>query len=190
MEVFREVEEFKDYLISNVGRVKTKSRKVRFVHAVTGEEHFRLTEERFLKVHMNHLTGYKFVQLYKDKKMFNRVLHRLVAAAFLNKDDISDCVNHKDGNKHNNTVENLEWYTNSYNHEHATVTGLKARGSEVGTSKLNDKMVHAIKWFLNKGISRREISQAFKVSRPTISLIANNKIWTHVNFGKELEINL
>lgn len=92
----------------------------------------------------------------------------------------SDYINHKDGNKHNNCVDNLEWCTNEYNHEHATSTGLKAKGEKIGTSKLNDNMVHAIKWFLNKGVPHSELSKAFKISRPTINLISNNKIWKHL----------
>lgn len=192
MEVFKEILGYPDYLISNKGRLKTKSRKVRFVHAVTGNTHYRLTKEKFLKVYNNNRTGYKFVQLYSSKKSTNKTIHRLVALHFLpyESDPHKNIVNHKDGNKHNNTVENLEWCTNAYNHHHATVTGLIAKGSEVGNSKLNEKTVHAIKWFLNKGYTHTELSKAFNISRPTITLIANNKSWKHVKLtGEELTIN-
>lgn len=189
-EVFKKIEELPDYTISNYGRVKTITRKIRYTHSVTGEEFFRQSEERFLKEHHNSRTGYKFVQLYKDKKMYNRSIHRLVATTFHPLSEIIDgVVNHKDGNKHNNYYRNLEWCTDSYNHEHATKTGLKARGEEIGSSKLNSNMVHAIKWFLKKGYSHSELSMAFKISRPSISLIHEGKSWKHIALtGEELTI--
>jgi hypothetical protein len=189
-ETWKIIDGFEDYEVSSCGRVKTKERLLRYNHAVTGNEHFRKSTERELKIHLNDLTGYKFVQLYSNKKMFNLTIHRLVALAFNERsDETFDVVNHKDGNKHNNTVDNLEWGTNAYNHEHATITGLKAKGSKISSAKLNDATVHAIKWFLSKNFSHSELSKAFKISRPTISMIANGKIWKHVEFtGEELSV--
>lgn len=190
-EIFKTIPSFPDYLVSNFGRVKTKARQIRYVHAVTKLEHFRDTSERFLKVQYNNRTGYKFHQLYLNQKMYNRPIHSLVADAFLIKNNLNDVVNHKDGNKHNNTVNNLEYCSNEYNHIHATQTGLKPRGERINTSILNDNCVHAIKWFLAKGVSHRELSQAFRISRPTINMISNNKIWKHIALtGKEIEIQL
>ena len=188
-EVFKVIPSFPDYEVSNFGRVKTISRKLRYVHAVTGREHFRQTTHRFLKVHYNNLTGYKFYQLYKEKKMYNKPVHQLVADAFLERKDNHDTVNHIDGNKHNNIVSNLEWCTNSYNHEHATRTGLKPKGEKVGTSKLNNTCVSAIKRMLNDGISHGVIAKWFGVSRPTISLINIGATWKNENAltGEELE---
>jgi len=186
-EIFKTIPSFPDYEVSNFGRVKTKSRKVRFVHAKTQKEHYRITESKFLKVQYNRLTGYKFHQLYLCKKMYNKPIHQLVADAFLEKPEWGECINHIDGNKHNNIVENLEWATNSYNHEHATKTGLKAKGSSVGTSKLNERNVQAIKYLLSIGVSHRDLSIAFNVSRPTISLISKNKSWKQIALtGEEL----
>lgn len=191
LEIFKTIPSFIDYEVSNLGRVKTKSREIRFTHSKTKKEHFRLTNERFLKVQYNNLTGYKFHQLYLNGKMFNKNIHSLVAEAFLENKDGFNYINHIDGNKHNNIVSNLERCTNEYNHHHATITGLKAKGVEIQSAKLNDNMAHAIKWFLNKGLSHKELSLAFKVSRPTINLIANNKTWKHVALtNEELQIEL
>lgn len=182
-EIFMTIPSFPDYLVSDVGRVKTKSRPIRYTHSVTGKEHFRNTEERFLKVQINDLTGYKFHQLYKDKKMYNKPIHLLVADAFLEKEEGKDYINHIDGNKHNNVVSNLERCTNEYNHEHATSTGLKAKGERIGTSKLTSNMVHAIKYFIKKGVSHTELSIAFKISRSNVSLISEGKAWKHINLA-------
>ena len=185
MEIFKTIRLFPDYEVSNMGRVRTKERLIRYVHSVTKKEHFRKSENKLLKIQFNNRTGYKFVQLYLNKKMFNRTIHRLVADEFLeNKKNLST-VNHKDGNKHNNTSENLEWCTNEYNHQHATETGLKAKGAKIGTSKLNENSVHAIKYFLNKGYSHSQLSKIFLISRPSISLISKGKIWSHVTLTSE-----
>lgn len=189
MEKFETLKAFPDYEVSNCGRIRTKSRKVRYVHSVTGKEHFRVTESRFLKIHENRRTGYKFCQLYKDKKMYNLTIHSLVANTFLTRKSTLEIVNHKDGNKHNNVVGNLEFCSNEYNHEHATKNGLKANGTKVASSKLNDSSVHAIKYFLNKGVSKYELSKAFNVSKATIIFISQNKTWKHIALtGEELKL--
>lgn len=179
-EIFKVIPMFPDYEVSNCGRVKTRKRKIRYTHAITKKEHFRESEERFLKVHYNNLTGYKFYQLYKDKKMKNKPIHQLVANAFIKEIKGLDFINHKDGNKHNNILDNLERCTREYNHKHATESGLMAKGERIGTSKLTDNIVHAIKWFLNKGVSHTELASAFKISRPTISIIKAGKSWKHI----------
>src|SRR5699024_3243872 len=189
MEVFKEMFGYPDYEISNYGRVITKSRNVRYTHAVTGKEHFRTTKNRFLKLYHNNRTGYKFIQPRLNGKPSNENIHRLVALTFIDNPDGLKFVNHKDGNKHNNCVDNLEWCTNEYNHKHATMTGLKAKGVEVGTSKLNDNSVHAIKYFLEKGLSNSELAKAFNVSRGTIYLISKGETWKHITLtGEELTI--
>lgn len=180
-EIFKTIPSFPDYLVSNFGRVKTKSREIRYTHSVTKKEHFRRSEERFLKVHSNPMTGYKFYQLYKEKKMFNRPIHKLVADAFLPKIIGKDFINHIDGNKHNNVVDNLERCTNDYNHEHATKTGLMAKGARVGSSKLNIHCVHAIKYLLAKGFSHTELAICFKISRANIISISQGKSWKDTN---------
>lgn len=189
-EIWKDVKGYEDYQISNYGRVKTKQRNVRYTHALTKKEHFRLTETRMLKIYSNNRTGYKFVQLYKDRKSKNITIHRLVANSFIEKKGFN-YVNHIDGNKHNNHYLNLEWCSNEYNHEHATKTGLKAKGEIISSSKLKEREVYAIKYLLNSGITHDLISKAFNVSRPTITLINNNKTWKHISLtGQELQINI
>jgi hypothetical protein len=187
-EVFKTIPSFSDYEVSNCGRVRTLSRPIRYLHAVTGKEHFRISEHRFLKVHYNNRTGYNFCQLYKDKKMYNKTIHSLVADVFLIKGDDHDTVNHIDGNKLNNLVENLEWCTNLYNHEHASKNGLKAKGSKIGTSKLNERCVLAIKNLIEEGFSDGKIAKWFNVSRSTILMVRRCKTWNFALTGQELTI--
>lgn len=70
-------------------------------------------------------TGYYKVELYKDGSKKSLKVHRLVAMAFIPKIEYKPFINHKDGNKLNNNVENLEWCTQKENVNHALTTGLK-----------------------------------------------------------------
>lgn len=68
--------------------------------------------------------GHVFCCLYENKKQYNPYVHRLMAEAFLENPDPENfnIVNHKDGNKSNNVIENLEWGNQSYNVKHAYET--------------------------------------------------------------------
>lgn len=72
-------------------------------------------------------TGYNLVGLYKDGKQKMFVVHRLVAQAFIDNPLNLPVVNHKDGNKRNNTVENLEWCTQKENVAHAIAMGVHGK---------------------------------------------------------------
>lgn len=70
--------------------------------------------------------GYLRVKLYKNAQPKMYLIHRLVASAFIPNDQDKEQVNHKDGNKSNNNVSNLEWVTQSENQIHAYVNGLNS----------------------------------------------------------------
>lgn len=67
---------------------------------------------------------YYSVSISCDGKETNYPVHRLIAMAFLENPNNLRCVNHKDGNKQNNHVDNLEWCTNGHNVRHAYKNGL------------------------------------------------------------------
>ena len=89
------------YKVSNLGRVKSLNYR-------------RSGKERMLKPG-NTGDGYLFVILYKNGKIKYFTIHRLVANAFLENPDHKSDVNHKDENKTNNRVDNLEWVTRKEN---------------------------------------------------------------------------
>ena len=64
--------------------------------------------------------GYLMICLYKNGKRKNFYIHRLVAQAFIHNPDNLPCVNHKDEDKTNNNIENLEWCTHEYNCNYGT----------------------------------------------------------------------
>jgi len=103
-----------DFAVSNLGRIKSLAR---VVSNHTGVIH---KPERILKQQIDH-KGYCRVSLHKRKAL---AVHRLVAFAFIPQVAGKNQINHIDGNKQNNCVDNLEWCNNSENAIHAIKTGL------------------------------------------------------------------
>jgi hypothetical protein len=76
--------------------------------------------------------GYYTVRLYKNKRWYTHYLHRLLSIEFVPNPENKKCINHKDGNKLNNCLDNLEWVTHSENIKHAFSLGLiKRKGRAV-----------------------------------------------------------
>lgn len=122
MEIWKDIEEFKGlYQVSNLGRVRSIDRLITYR---TGTK--RLTKGTILTIGQNKL-GYQQVSLSKNDKMYSRRVHRLVANAFIKNTKNYKEVNHIDGNKKNNKVENLEWCNRSQNMQHAVRLGLKPK---------------------------------------------------------------
>ena len=111
------------YKISNYGRVMSLNFGARN-HVLSGKQ-------RILKQPRSS-SGYLHVQLYKDGKSSTKLVHILVASAFIPNADNKREINHIDGNKSNNSINNLEWVTRRENLEHAYNTGLKRRTPRLG----------------------------------------------------------
>ncbi|MBO7732707.1 MAG: NUMOD4 motif-containing HNH endonuclease [Methanobrevibacter sp.] len=115
-EVWKTISGYEEYEISTLGRVKSHKKH-------------RGTYERYLKPRVVK-DGYLMVALYRNNKCTNKQVHRLVAEAFLEKPLNTTEINHIDGNKTNNCVNNLEWITHLDNVKHY-VNVLKARKTNV-----------------------------------------------------------
>lgn len=112
VEHWKEIKGFYNYFVSNKGRIAST-----YIKGMRGEFG---PDMRILK-HSICGSGYRIVHLYKDKKRYNKMIHRLVAQAFLGQPCM--IVNHKDLNKQNNTVENLEYVSYSQNVKHSIANG-------------------------------------------------------------------
>lgn len=123
--------------------------------------------------------GYLHVVFSYNGEREDRFVHLLVAEAFIGPCPAGYEVNHKDGNKSNCRLKNLEYVTPAENTEHAMRLGLKARGSRHGRSKLNELAVSMIKKAL-KHSSVSSVARMYKIGRAAISKIKNGRTWAHV----------
>ncbi len=133
------------YQVSNLGRVKSLERYK--------ENHGKLqkVEEKIKTINIKN-SGYQFVQLYKNNKYKNLMVHRLVAQAFIPNVNNKPQINHIDGNKLNNNVTNLEWITKSENEKHAWNAGLKQC-----TEKLKETTRKTNKEYKSKPINQLDL---------------------------------
>lgn len=161
------------YEVSNKGRVKSIGR------AVNCNNHYKFTKDIILKPEILE-KGYERVALCKHGKVKKKQVHRLVLENFNPIKDDTLQVNHIDGNKRNNCVENLEWVTAKENNQHARETGLLTHFGK-GNHKLNADEVRKIRKLYNTGnYSQREIGELFDVCRDTINSLLLGKTYSHV----------
>lgn len=148
------------YRVSDTGEIKSLSRWIK--HGRFGK---RLLPEIILKPYGK---TYPLVMLRRNGQFCPRYIHRLVAEAFLENPTHMLVVNHKDGNKKNNNVSNLEWVSYSENNYHALNTGLnRNRGSSHYQSRLTKTQVIEIKR-RGKFATYKQIGKQYGVSASTI----------------------
>lgn len=117
-EIWKDIKGYEgSYQVSNLGRVKSVGRLIER----NGTEDFYYIKERIRKPIKNN-RGYLCVMLSKHCLSKGFQVHRLVAQAFIPNPDNLPQVNHKDENKENNCVDNLEWCTNEYNRNYSNIT--------------------------------------------------------------------
>jgi hypothetical protein len=140
------------YAVSNLGNVKSLKKKI----------NLSLIDDRYLIVNFS-----------KGNVKKKQLVHRLVAEAFIPNPENKPCINHKDGNKHNNRVENLEWCNQSENVLHGYRTGLRDMKT-VGTGFLG-KATHNSKPVLDPytGVFYRSITEAAKYNNTSFSYLFN-----------------
>lgn len=110
----------------------------------------------------------------------NFTVHKLVAHAFLGpKPTTAHEVNHKDGDKTNNCVDNLEWVTSAENIRHSLdILGHKrAHGEAHGNAALTESDVHEIRRRCAAGEDQRRVAADYGVNQSNVSLIARGKRW-------------
>lgn len=162
-EIWKTIEEFPDYRISQFGRVKSLSRWVKL-----GQGRNRFLPEIILKAQAPK-GFYVMVGLSKNGVIYTKNTHSLVGIYFVENPKIEeyDQVNHIDGNKHNPFYKNLEWTDFSGNGLHAYRIGLKKalKGEDCSTSKLTNKQIIEIYKSL---LPNHELAKLYPVQRQHI----------------------
>jgi len=165
------------YEISSIGNLKSLNRKIK--HRT--KKGFAIKKELILK--STNSNGYKLFILSKDGFSSSVSVHRLIAKAFIPNPKNKPQVNHINGIKTDNRVENLEWCTNSENVNHAINTGLivlrKGEGSR--NFKLTDSIVLEIRRLYESGsFTQKHLAHKYSVCKKTISNIICRKNWNHL----------
>lgn len=173
-EIWKEIKRFPNYAVSNFGRIKRISKD--------NNGHDNNTYIGKIRKFGMNSCGYKTIDLCKDGKCKYFTVHALVAKAFLGLCPKDKQINHIDGDKSNNCANNLEYVTKSENVKHAYKLGLMRQDGKNNTnSKLDEGIVLKIRRLYKSGFYTQEkIAKQFDISRPNVSYIVNNKIWSHI----------
>ena len=157
-EEWKDLENFEGlYQISNFGRVKSLYKNI-------------------IRKPQKQSNGYLFLTLHKDKKIYNLNIHRAVAIHFLGKKSDME-VNHIDGDKENNCVNNLEWVTKKENQRHAVKTGLRRTGDYANTFNMKPILCYAIvdNSFIGEFDSTKRAAKELGLDASTITKILKGK---------------
>ena len=153
-EIWKDIKEYEGlYQISNYGRVKTLN---------PGYNKIKSNIKSLRKCH----DGYYRISLYKDKKIKTYYIHKLVAKHFIPNPNNYSCINHKDENKLNNNISNLEWCTKKYNNIYSINKRKKHKKGILQFDK-NQKLI-------NKWKSIAEASKKLNISYNAIFRCCNN----------------
>lgn len=129
--------------------------------------------------------GYLVVNLQKNGKGYTRYIHRLIAIAYMPLIRGKNYINHKNGIKTDNSIENLEWCTDKENSIHAWNTGLVhshegIKGAKNHKAKLTDEQVLKIRRLRKEGKTLHYIGIQFNISFRTVWDITTYRHWKHV----------
>lgn len=139
MEEFRDIKDFENYQVSNLGRIYSKKRRA------------------CLKVKRLAGRGYYQVRLSKNGIYYYKNLHRLIAETFIPNPNNLRTVNHINGNKLDNRVSNLEWADDCKQQHEACLLGLKPTKKHILTE---DEIIKVYKMY-SKGASIKEIAEIY-----------------------------
>ena len=176
------MEEWKDvpdcggrYQVSSLGRARSVYRQVTYRDGRIGTFKGRLLS--------GFRGSYGYRQISLGKPCGRIYVHTAVALLFLGpKPDWAECVNHKDGDRYNNSAENLEWSTYADNNKHARQRGLQNQhGENCNLTKYSDQIVFAMRRVHERySPSRRELADLFDVSEMMASQVVRGKTRTRM----------
>lgn len=156
-EEWKPIPDYDGYQVSNFGRVKSfKQSRVKILKPV-------INRQGYLLASLSNITNHKSFRV-----------HRLVAQLFVPNPTNKSEVNHRDGNKFNNFVDNLEWVTSSENQQHAVTMGLQKSGVDVYNAKFTNEQILWIRDNPNN-LLVSELAKIFNTQTTVISAIQLGK---------------
>ena len=173
-EIWRKITGFENYEVSNLGRVRSWVNN-------------RGTKQKTPKISKGSLgkTGYSYASLTKNKNHKNIAIHRLVAQEFISNPENKPQVNHINGIKTDNRVENLEWATNRENARHAWANNLcqRKKGEKNHNAKFTNeqaKQIRAEYIYHSKTHGTVALSKKYSVASATIRRIVKTKAYATI----------
>lgn len=146
------------YEVSNCGDVKS------------------LQTNRILKYWFNR-QGYKRVALWVNRTRSHRAVHQIVLEAFIGPRPKGFCACHNDGDKTNNSANNLRWDTHKANCLDKKKHGTENIGERHGNAKLT---MYAVKYIRESTLSGPQLARMFGVTKENISIIRRREGWKHI----------
>lgn len=176
--IWKPVKGYEDYYEVNTdGDIRTIERYIIL------PTHKYLKKQKYLKQFVDG-RGYMHVKLYNGKgSAKSTTTHRVVATTFIENPHNLPEINHKDGNKLNNNVDNLEWVTRSYNVKHAYVfrDPKTYKGSGNKLAKLTEEQVIELrKERETHKTTYKKLAEKYKIGITLVGYIVNRKTWRHV----------
>lgn len=172
-ELWLPIADFPNYEVSSLGRIRRTNTTARWKAGKILNE--RRNDE-----------GYLRVVLYASGATKTKMVHRLVAAAFISEIPEKMVINHKNGIKHDNRVSNLEIVSISENTKHGfRVLGRAApihpsHGTSHGNAKLTDDDIREIRLRYSQGVTQVKLAEQFGTNQRNISRIVRRVAWAHV----------
>lgn len=177
-EVWVVVDGFPDYLVSNFGRVKSIGRTTVRRDGITSRKKELIKKQCKTRGHL-------VTRLWRNGTSKCLYVHRLMAKAFIPNPENKPHINHKDGNKNNNSLSNLEWCTPSENNQHAIDNGLRGynKGCDHAFSVFSKEEVLNIRKLFKSGLRIADITRLYNKDRNSINRIAKGLSYQNVLNG-------
>lgn len=179
-EIWKDIPGYEGYYqASSLGRIKSLGITIN-----SGKAGFRFKEGRVRKLCIMP-NGYHHIFLHKERVFKQHYVHRLIAQTFIENPENKRYVNHINGIKTDNAVDNLEWCTGHENMRHAAQNGLLKihRGEKMGRSVLTEKQAQEIK-DLSKMMRVCDVMKRLNIpdnKRHLVANIACGRIWKHLS---------
>ena len=152
MEIWKTIQDYGGlYQVSNTGKVRDLKNHIKSVY--------------------KNNKGYTCLSLYYNGKTYHPTVHRLVAKAFIPNPNNYKQVNHKDCNKENNSVENLEWCNQRYNYDEGMKTFQYSKNEEHYFAKLKNSDIPIIYELYKLGFTRATIAKIFNINPSSLEAI-------------------